>query len=76
MKPSLSERLAPPVCDNVHDWMTMWCFIFTGALLLAWITSIFLLPEYSVLLIQTMSIIGSFTLGRVSIMIIPHKKVN
>ena len=67
------DRFLPPKCEDVHDWITLMCFIFTGFLLTVWIIFLVFKPEYSDAIFKILLVVGSFAVGRVSIIIAPRK---
>ena len=74
MKPSLKDRLMPPICNNINDWITMWSFILTGISLIAWLMSMFFAQEYQLLIFQVLGFMGGLTIGRISVTIEPQNK--
>jgi hypothetical protein len=73
--PSIIERFMPPVCKDTNDWITMWCFIFCGIFLLLWIAFLVFFPLYADNLFKVAIAMGSFAVGRVSIIILPTKEI-
>ena len=70
---TLKNRLMPPKCENLNDWITMVAVMLTVLTFVLLLISVMFFPAAQNTLFVLLGMAGSFCFGRVSSEIEPKK---